>query len=216
MKRKSTSNDLDARVKELIAKKLPPITAEEKAELAWKGTFEPIPFVAKPGARPSEKYNIFAMMNGYENEAREILKAGGYPLTLDELTGRKERRIRDIINMLLCFREVRVYISLNDAENSAASMAYAIRSAMLARIRPAEPLIDVGEKVVGGGKQGGKKSGTIRREKATPTKESWQAEAEKIWSKRPSWRKKRVAEEIVKRIDGNAGTIRKSIKKPLP
>ncbi len=67
-----------------------------------------------------------------------------------------------------------------------------------------------------GGKQGGKKSGNVRREKTKPTKDIWQAEAEKIWGKHPAWGNKPVAERIVKLIGGNVGTIRKSIKRPTP
>lgn len=72
-----------------------------------------------------------------------------------------------------------------------------------------------GAKVVDGGKNGGKESGRVRRMKAEPTKESWQAEAEKIWQKHPAWKNRRVAAGIEKRIGGNPDTIRKSIKKPL-
>ena len=184
----------------------------------WDGILDSIPFAAEPGAGPSEKYDIFAMINGYEKEAREILKAGGYPLTVKELLNKpqKDRRIRDIMRMLTYFREVRIYISMNDAAGAALSMAYGVRSAMQARIRPVEPLIEIGKKVVGGGKHGGARSGEVRREKTTPTKEAWQAESEKIWRKRPAWSKRQIATEIEKRIGGNPDTIRKSIQKPLP
>ena len=65
------------------------------------------------------------------------------------------------------------------------------------------------------GAVGGEKSGKVRNDKMKPSKESWQAEADKIWKKHPTWMNKPVAEMVVKRIGGNVGTIRKSIKKPL-
>lgn len=138
MKAKSSSINVGDRVKELLARKLPEITEEEKKELAWKGKFEPIAFDIedKPGATLSEKYDVFAMMRGYENEASEILRAKGYTLPLEELTGSKDRQIRDLMRMHLEFREVRIYIGLNDAARAALAMAYGVRSAMLARIRP--------------------------------------------------------------------------------
>jgi len=65
------------------------------------------------------------------------------------------------------------------------------------------------------GKESGKKSGEARREKAAPTKEAWQAEAEKIWRKHPAWKNRRVAADIEKKIGGKADYIRHHIKKPL-
>jgi hypothetical protein len=201
MKKKQTTTDLDARVKELLAsaRELPPITDEEKEELAWKGPFEPIPFdiQAKPEAELSDKYDIFAMIRGYENEAREILKAGGYPLTVKELvkTPQKERRIRDIMNMLTHFREVRIYIGMNDAAGAALSMAYGIRSAMLARIRPVEPFIDKGKAMIRGASLGG----ITKKKKDDARHETWQAEADAIWRKHPSYKKWRVAGMLAER-----------------
>ena len=120
---------------------------EQEAVDRWDGILDPIPFVAESGADSSEKYNVFAMINGYESEAREILKAGGYPVTLKELLNKPQgkRQIRDIMRMLTYFREVRIYIWMNDAPGAALSMAYGIRAAMQARIRPVEPLIEIGK-----------------------------------------------------------------------
>lgn len=220
MKAKQTATDLDARVKELLARELPPITDEEKKEYAWKGPFEPIPFDirAKPEAELSEKYDIFAMIRGYENEAHEILKAGGYPLTVKEPLGhpRKDRRIHDIMIMLTNFREVRIYIGMNDAAGAALSMAYGIRSAMLARIRPVEPFIDKGKAMIRGASLGGiakKKIDDVRHEK-------WQADADAIWRKHPSYKTWRVAGMLAERYAQSRGlrakqdSISRVIKKP--
>lgn len=69
-----------------------------------------------------------------------------------------------------------------------------------------------------GGKEGGKKSGIIRRQKTIPIKEIWQAEADKILKKPKNSKlsKSRIAELITEKIGGNPDTIRKYIKKPTP
>lgn len=74
------------------------------------------------------------------------------------------------------------------------------------------------QKVVGGGKDGGSKSGKVRREKAAPTKEAQQALADEIWRKPKNSKlsKSSVAELVKKKIGGNVRTIRGSIQKPLP
>jgi len=120
---------------------------EKEAIDKREGTFDSLSFAVEPDAEPAEKHDIFAMINGYENEAREVLKAGGYPLTIKELLGRpqKERRIRDIMRMFTHFREVRIRIGLKDAAGAALCMAYGVRAAMLSRIRPAQPLIEIGK-----------------------------------------------------------------------
>jgi len=68
------------------------------------------------------------------------------------------------------------------------------------------------------GAKGGDKSARVRRLKAEPIKEAWQAEADKIWQKTKNSKlsKSSVAKLIAKKIDGNPDTIRRSIKKPLP
>ncbi len=124
----------------------PTIDKQETVD-RWDGILDPIPFVAESGADSSEKYDIFAMIRGYENEARKILKAKGYLLTLDELLDKpqKERQIRDIMRMFTYFREVHIYIWMDDAAKAALTMAYGVRAAMQARIRPVEPLIKIGK-----------------------------------------------------------------------
>jgi len=67
-----------------------------------------------------------------------------------------------------------------------------------------------------GGLRGGELSGITRREKTAPEKTTWQTEAKKIWKKHPSWGKLAVAKLIAEKNGGKPGTIRKSIKKPLP
>ena len=84
------------------------------------------------------------------------------------------------------------------------------------KLTPFVPLIEIAGEVVDGGRDGGKKSGKVRLEKAKTIKQAWQREAEKIWRKHPAWSKKDIAREITKRIGGNIDTIRKSIQKPLP
>ena len=111
----------------------------------WQGVFEPIP--TNPKVQSPEQFNVFSLINGYEKEAREVLEAKGYPTDVKSLLTScdKDRRIRDIVNMLTYFREVRIYIWMKDAEGAALSMAFAVRCAMLARIRPVEPSINIGE-----------------------------------------------------------------------
>jgi hypothetical protein len=112
----------------------------------WDGILDAVPFADKP-------YNIFNLISGYEAEAIEVLKSSGYPITVKELLkirkiweDKKERRVRDIVRMLTYFREVKIHIDLNNSEGSALSMAFAIQSAMKARIRPVEPKIEIGKK----------------------------------------------------------------------
>lgn len=202
------------------------IIDESKAyeNLHLRGILDYVPHSTEP--RPgSEPYDIMAMIEGYESEGREILKAGGYPLTVREIIYRRyaqpkkellPRRIKDVMNMLAYFERVRDYMKKNDISYSLCFMAYGVQAAMKARIRPVEPLIEMGQKNVSGGIDGGKKSGKNRRLKAEPTKANWQTEAEKIWKKHPAWSNSAVAVEIAKRIGGNIGTIRRSIKKTTP
>ena len=111
----------------------------------------------------SKGYDVLAMIDGYENEGREILKAGGYPLTVDEIIhdrlnedgmplGKKPLppRVRDVMAMLQYFETVRHYIKENNISFALGFMAYAVQSAMKARIRPLEPLIQIGTSVKAG------------------------------------------------------------------
>jgi hypothetical protein len=116
----------------------------------------PVPHSNAPRA-VSEGYDILAMIDGYENEGRDILKAGGYPLTVDEIIhdrfdedglplGKKPlpRRVRDVMDMLLYFDMVRVNIEKKDISFALCFMAYGVQAAMKARIRPQERSIDIG------------------------------------------------------------------------
>ncbi|MGP8152970.1 MAG: hypothetical protein ACLQBQ_02335 [Smithella sp.] len=73
-------------------------------------------------------------------------------------------------------------------------------------------LVQAGAKVMGGGK----KSAKVRQEKSKLKKELWQAEADKILKRRPTWSRRHAGNSISKKIGGNPDTIRKSIKKTLP
>lgn len=164
------------------------------------------------------------LISAYEREASEILARGGYPLTVDELkkvlpvpaNGRGFSQIYYIFLMLWHLKEVRVQIEENNADQATCEMAVAVHCAIRARILPILPFVEISEKVFSGGKQGGKKSGAVRREKAKSTKQLWQAEAEKLWRKHPNWKNKSIAELIAKKIGGNPDYIRKLIKNPLP
>ncbi|MFH1490301.1 MAG: hypothetical protein ABII06_15455 [Pseudomonadota bacterium] len=188
----------------------------------------PVPHSNEPRAA-SEGYDISAMLDGYENEGRKILKASGYPLTVDEITDsrfnedkmslRKKpfpRRVRDVMDMFLYFNMVRVSIEKKDISFALCFMGYGVQAAMKARIRPMAPLIEMGKSNVDGGGRGGKISGKVRREKAKSIRGNWQTEAEKIWKKHPAWKNRSVATKVAERIGGNPNTIRKSIQKTLP
>lgn len=185
MKKKRSISLKDKRVEELLSRELPNSSVEQREDLAWKGPFEPIP---KP-ATGTVTYDVYDMISGFQDEAKKILAASGYPASTKELLKQplKEKRIRDIAAMLTYFRQVRVYIDMNDPESAALSMGLGIRSAMLARIRPEEPHIERGRKNVVGGHTGGLKSAESRIKKALSKKEKQQQEADKIWSKHPTY-----------------------------
>ncbi len=103
-------------------------------------------------------YNILAMLDGYEKEGRDIIKADGYPLTVREIIRSRHdkdgepldkpalpRRIRDIMDMLTYLNMVRNYIQKNEISWALCFMAYGVQSAMKARIRPLEPLFGMGQ-----------------------------------------------------------------------
>ncbi|MGD0277081.1 MAG: hypothetical protein ABSB79_13685 [Syntrophales bacterium] len=168
------------------------------------------------------------LINAYEKEAREILKRDGYPLTLEELWAKKDEVLPDLATgqgisqvysifwMLWFLKSVRVNIEKNNADMVVCEMACALYWATIAQLKPIAPLFDMGKKNVDGGILGGIISGKVRREKAKPTQEAWQAEAEEIWKKNYALSNKRAAERIAKKSGGKVDTIRKSIKKPLP
>jgi len=192
-------------------------------DLHLRGILDYVPHATEP--RPtSEGYDILTMIDGYENEGRDILKAGGYPLTVREIIYKRDsqpkkaalpRQIKDVMNMLTYFNMVRVKIKEKDISFALCFMAYGVQAAMKARIRPVEPFIEIGKSNIDGGRNGGKKSGKVRLEKTKQLKEQWQKDAEKIWKKHPTWKNKRVAEYIARNGE-NTDTIRKSIKKPTP
>ncbi len=189
-----------------------------------------------------EGYDILEMIQGYENKAREILKAGGYPLTVREILHSRfdkdgvslgktplPRRIRDAMDMLQHFQVVRSHIKIearlpdtrtpkeryNDLSFALGFMAYGVDAATRLQIRPLKSLIEIAKKNVDGGRVGGKKSAKSRQEKSKLKRDSWQAEAKKAWKKHPTWKNKRIAEYIAGNGE-NPDTIRKSIKKPTP
>lgn len=184
-----------------------------------------LPSLSDTGVAVMNAENVIA---AYEKEARKILKRDGYPLTIKELWNKKDELLPDLANgkglaqvysifwMLWNLNSVRGDIEQNNADRAICDMAMAVHWAMRARIKPIAHLIDISEKVVDGGKDGGKKSGKIRFEKTKTRKEQWQAEADKIWKKHPTWGKLSVAKKIEEKIGGTFETIRKYINKPLP
>ena len=179
---------------------------------------------------PQHGRDIDAMIAGYETEGRAILKAEGYPQTAEEIIESRidenglplkkaplPRKIRDIMEMLLYFDNVREYMK-HDVSLALVFMAYAVQSAMKARIAPQEPLFKIGLQCIDDGRAGGNKSGAQRRAKAKPIIEKWQTEAEAIWKKprNKNLSKSSIAKLISKTVGGNPGYIRKKIKKPLP
>lgn len=200
-----------------------------------------IPHTSDPKAH-DEGYDILEMIEGYENKAREILKAGGYPLTVREilysrfdkdgmpLEGIKPlpRKIRDAMDVLQHFQVVRIHIKgearlpdkrtkserYNDFSFALGFMAYGVDAAARLQIRPLKSFIEIGRKNVDGGKFGGKKSGEVRRDKMKPIENKWQEEANKIWKKHPTWALNRVADNISEKTGESKETIRKKIKKP--
>ena len=109
------------------------------------GILDHIPMLKIDDGPAYETHPVFDMINGYEDEARQIIAAAGYSPHITDSGTIKERRIRDLVKMLACFREVRIHMWINDTEGAAASMANGIRAAMQARIRPVEPLIEIGK-----------------------------------------------------------------------
>jgi hypothetical protein len=114
---------------------------------------EGVHFIPKKNEDPeldefTPKYNLDALINGYEAEARKILEAAGYPSTLNELKSMQREnlpdQIRDIRDMFAWFQNVRMWIKDNLAEWAAYHMAFAINAAVRAQMRPIEPIVDKG------------------------------------------------------------------------
>lgn len=198
---------------------------KEKALNSILGMNIGLPSLSETGVMVLTAENL---INAYERQAQEILKRDGYPPTIEELWAKKEEFLPDLANgkglaqvysifwMLWNLNSVRAYIEKNNSDMAVCYMASAVHCAIRAQLKPIASLIDISEKVVDGGKDGGKKSGNVRREKMKPIKENWQIEAEKIWQKHSSWGNKYVGKKVAEQIGGNPETIRKSIKKPLP
>lgn len=95
------------------------------------------------------KYGLESMIEGYLEQAEEILKAKGFPTSFDALWDlRKEKmpqQIRDILDMMFFFRLVRKMVLNNGASEAALNMGFAIHAAARAQIRPAESLIEMGQ-----------------------------------------------------------------------
>ena len=90
-------------------------------------------------------------MQWWENGARKILTASGYPLEWKALSrtlmnGDHPRQIHDIESMLWHFDSVRKFLAKNEIESAVWHMALAIQAGMKAKIRPIEPVVDMGER----------------------------------------------------------------------
>jgi len=171
--------------------------------------------------------NAEMVITAYEKQAVEILKRDGYPITFEKLCKKQKELLPDLANgkgtapvysifwMLFNFNKVRADIEKNNADMAVCDMAIALHHAIRAQLKPIALYFDMGKANIDGGKDGGVKSGAVRRKKLDIKKELWQVMAKKTWRKHPTWKNKRVAEDIVKIIGGNVRTIRTSIKKPI-
>ncbi len=142
--------------------------------------------------RFSNKHGLWAMINGYEKYARDILNAGGYPLTGKELWAVRKglpKRIRDILDMFVWFERVRTEVKKNDAKMAAYFMALAIHSAMKARVEPMEADIYRGRKTIRAASKGGK----TKKQMSNDRHQIWQNDADEIWVKHPTYSVWRVA-----------------------
>lgn len=210
-------------MKNMKTKKSP--QKEEKPLNSILGVNFGLPALSETGVTVMNAENI---ISAYEKEAQEILKRGGYPLTLEELWTKKDEFLPDLANgkglsqvycifwMLSSLQRVRFHIEKKNADRAVSDMAIALTWSTVAKLKPIAPLIGISEKVIGGGKSGGDKSAEVRQEKARSTTEIEQTEADKIWRKHPTWGKPMIAEKVAEKIGGKPGTIRKHIKKPLP
>jgi len=168
--------------------------------------------------RFSNKHGLWAMINGYEEYARDILNNGGYPLTMKELWAMRKglkKQIRDILDMFYWFENVRREVEKNDAKMAAFFMAHAIHSAMKARVKPMEKHMRRGIQTVKGASLGGK----VAKQAAGARHKIWQNDADIIWADKPSYTRWRVAEMIEKKysgdlkLEGKKDTIYRVIKK---
>lgn len=128
---------------------------EKKEQLDyWTGPLDSIYFEKKSGALTAKE-----IIEAYENEGKRVLREAGYPETIDELlkVEKKERQIRDILRMLSYFRGARLALKLAAEESFSADhalyadhacreMAFGVKAALAARLRPKEKFLDLGQK----------------------------------------------------------------------
>jgi len=182
-------------------------TTIDKIEAVDKGLdiLNPVPHSNEPRAA-SEGYDILAMIDGYENEGRKILKDGGYPLTVNEIMHTRlnedglplgikslPRRVRDVMAMLQYFNMVRFKIEEKDISFALCFMAYGVQAAMKARIRHMEPDILRGRSSIEGASRGGQKKKEIDQARH----DQWKLDAGKIKEKHPSFTPWRIAGDLV-------------------
>ena len=125
-----------------------------------------------------------------------------------------QRKGSNLLDQIILYQDI-----IEKVKDDIIDNAYeAIRPAYEANYKEAVKSVNRHRKEIEDGKPGGKKSGEVRREKAKPTREAWQAEAEKIWQspRNSKLSNSSVAVLIAKKIGGKADYIRHHIKKPLP
>ena len=103
---------------------------------------------------------VFSAKNviaAYENEAKEILRRNGYPVTLEELWKRKEELLPDLENgkglsqiydifwMLWNLEVVKTCVDKCDADQAVCFMASALYWATVARLGPIKPTVTMGK-----------------------------------------------------------------------
>lgn len=93
---------------------------------------------------------VATIFEWWEGEAMDILESRGYPIKWQELSkvlrnGEHPRQIHDLESMLWHFACVRRAIAENKIEPALWNMALAIQAGMEAKIRPIEPVVDMGE-----------------------------------------------------------------------
>jgi hypothetical protein len=93
----------------------------------------------------------------YENEAKEVLRRNGYPVTLEELWKRKEELLPDLENgkglsqvydifwMLVNLESVKTCVEKGDADQAVCYTASALYWATIARLDPVLPTVKMGK-----------------------------------------------------------------------
>lgn len=190
---------------------------EELTDLKQGGNLDPVQHSTEPKV---EEYDISTMIEHYENEARNILKDAGYPLTIRELLdrqakGRLPRRIHEVKNVLVYFEMVRHYVEKNDISWALYSMAFGVQDAMKARMRPLEPDILRGRKILKAASEGGKS----KKQASDLRHQIWQRDAKEIRKNGSTHSNQNVARILEKRYAGDPAlkakqdTIARIIKK---